>query len=90
MVFGFSLVRRRLGVGGGIFSNKVSSAPDPSRLRRRDRSSWSFIDGYFFFFVSGTDVIFLTRSATSHPQPATSGNSRRSGRRGTPSTQFEG
>jgi hypothetical protein len=27
-------------------------------------SSRSFIDGYFFFFISKTDVVFLTRSAT--------------------------
>jgi hypothetical protein len=39
-------------------------------------SSWSFIVGYFFFFVSGTDVIFWTHSVISHPQPLTSGRPR--------------
>jgi hypothetical protein len=28
-------------------------------------SPWSFIGGYFFFFVPGMDVVFLIRSATS-------------------------
>jgi hypothetical protein len=32
------------------------------------RSSRSFIDGSSFFFVSGTDVAFWARSATSRPQ----------------------
>jgi hypothetical protein len=40
------------------------------------RSSRSFIDGYSFFFVYGTYVIFLTRSATFRPQPSTSGRLR--------------
>jgi hypothetical protein len=32
----------------------------------------SFIGGSSFFFVSGTDVAFSARSATSRPQPTTS------------------
>jgi hypothetical protein len=36
------------------------------------RSSRSFIGSSFFFFISGTDVVFLTRLATSRPQPTTS------------------
>jgi hypothetical protein len=39
-------------------------------------SSRSFIDSSSFFFVFGTDVVFLTRSATSRPQPTTSGRLR--------------
>jgi hypothetical protein len=33
--------------------------------------SISFIGSSSFFFVFGTDVVFLTRSATSRPQPTT-------------------
>jgi hypothetical protein len=40
-------------------------------------SSRSFIGSSFFFFVSGTDVVFLTRSATFRPQPSTSGRLRK-------------
>jgi hypothetical protein len=36
--------------------------------------SWSFIDGYSFFLISGTYVIFLTRSATSRDFPSASNN----------------
>jgi hypothetical protein len=36
-------------------------------------SSRSFIGGSSFFLVFGTDVVFLTCSATSRPQPTTSG-----------------
>jgi hypothetical protein len=36
----------------------------------------SFI-GNYFFFVSGTDVVFMTRSATSSLQPTTSGQLRK-------------
>jgi hypothetical protein len=32
-------------------------------------SSRSFIGSFSFFFVSGTDVVFLTCSATFRPQP---------------------
>jgi hypothetical protein len=39
-------------------------------------SSRSFIGSSSFFFVFGTDVVFLTRSATSRPQPTTSGRLR--------------
>jgi hypothetical protein len=39
-------------------------------------SSRSFIGSFSFFFVFGTDVVFLTRSATSHPQSTTSGRLR--------------
>jgi hypothetical protein len=39
-------------------------------------SSRSFINGYSFFFVSGTDMLFMTCSATSRPQPTTSGQLR--------------
>jgi hypothetical protein len=35
-------------------------------------SSRSFISGSSFFFVTGTDVAFLTRSVTYRPQPTTS------------------
>jgi hypothetical protein len=38
--------------------------------------SKSFIDSSFFFFVFGMDVVFLTRSATSRPQPTTPGRLR--------------
>jgi hypothetical protein len=37
------------------------------------RSSRSFIGSSFFFFVSETNVVFLTRSMTSHLQPTMSG-----------------
>jgi hypothetical protein len=40
------------------------------------RSSRRCIDGYSFFFVSGADVVFLTRSATSRMQPITLGRLR--------------
>jgi hypothetical protein len=36
-------------------------------------SSRSFIGSSSFFFVFETDVVFLTRSATSHLQPTMSG-----------------
>jgi hypothetical protein len=36
----------------------------------------SFIGSSSFFFVSGTDVVFLTYSVTSHPQPTMSGRLR--------------
>jgi hypothetical protein len=39
-------------------------------------SSRSFIDSSSFFFISRTDVVFLTCSATSYPQPTTSGRFR--------------
>jgi hypothetical protein len=39
-------------------------------------SSRSFIGSSSFFFVSGTDVVFLTCSATSRPQPTTSADRR--------------
>jgi hypothetical protein len=39
-------------------------------------SSRSFIGSSSFFFVFGTDVVFLTRSATSRPQPITLGRLR--------------
>jgi hypothetical protein len=43
---------------------------------RLNGSSRSFIGSFSFFFVSGTDVVFLTRSAISRPQPTTSGRLR--------------
>jgi hypothetical protein len=39
-------------------------------------SSRGFIGSSSFFFVFGADVVFLTRSTTSHPQPTTSGRLR--------------
>jgi hypothetical protein len=39
-------------------------------------SSRSFIDSSSFFFVFRADVVFLTRSTTSHPQPIASGELR--------------
>jgi hypothetical protein len=39
-------------------------------------SSRSFIGSSSFFFVFETDVVFLTRSTTSCPQPTTSGQLR--------------
>jgi hypothetical protein len=39
-------------------------------------SSRSFIGSSSFFFVSGTIVVFLTRSATSRPQTTMSGRLR--------------
>jgi hypothetical protein len=39
-------------------------------------SSRSFISSSSFFFVSGTDVVFLTHSVTSHLQATTSGRLR--------------
>jgi hypothetical protein len=39
-------------------------------------SSRSFIGSSFFFSISGTDVVFLTHSTTSRPQPTTSGRLR--------------
>jgi hypothetical protein len=36
-------------------------------------SSRSFIGSSSYFFVSGTDVVFSIRSATSRPQSTTSG-----------------
>jgi hypothetical protein len=74
-------VGRRSGGGDDVFFNKVSSASAPSRWQRREAcrsgvvlkdffwgisgSTWSFINDYSFFFVFGTDVVFLTRSVTS-------------------------
>jgi hypothetical protein len=62
------LVGQRLGGGGDIeklvgvvWFARTSSAVGISG------SSRSFISGYSFFFVSGMDVVLLTRSATSHP-----------------------
>jgi hypothetical protein len=73
------------GSGGGVFSNEVSPASSPSSGYVKKLmgvvsrglllavgifiSSRSFIDDYSFFFAFRTDVIFLTRSATSRPQP---------------------
>jgi hypothetical protein len=39
-------------------------------------SSRSFIGSSSFFFVFGTDVVFLTHSTTSRPQPTTPGRLR--------------
>jgi hypothetical protein len=39
-------------------------------------SSRSFIGSSSFFFVSGTDAVFLTYLAISRPQPTTSGRLR--------------
>jgi hypothetical protein len=39
-------------------------------------SSRSFIGSSSYFFVFGTDVIYLTRSVISRPQPTTSGRLR--------------
>jgi hypothetical protein len=40
------------------------------------RSSRSFIGNLSYFFISGTDMVFSTCSATSCPQPTTSGRLR--------------
>jgi hypothetical protein len=57
-------VERLMGV---VWSSRIPSCRGDLRIvKELHRQS-------FFFFVSGMDAVFLTRSVTSHPQPITSG-----------------
>jgi hypothetical protein len=55
---------------GVVWSSRISSGCGDLRIVKELHRQ------FFLFFVFGTNVVFLTRSATSRPQPTTSGRLR--------------